>query len=195
MATASDPTPEEAVRLYLTFLENPDSLRDDEQVNQLEKKLSTVSDPLERLKTFAAIERAKTVDSETLQRNFVQHAKTWADENDVPPAAFKQARVPDDLLRQAGLVSDKRRSGAASGAGASRPRARAVTIAQVKEHVLGRQGTFLLADVMREAGGSQATVRKAIDELIKSGDLEKLGPVPDYTGRGRAPLQYVLKSP
>jgi hypothetical protein len=56
--------------------------------------------------------------------------------------------------------------------------------------VLAQTGTFLLADVMAGVGGSQATVRKAIDELIDAGAVTKLGPVPGYTGRGRAPTQY-----
>ena len=43
---------------------------------------------------------------------------------------------------------------------------------------------------MSGAGGSQATVRKAIDELIRAGQVVKTGPVPGYSGRGRAPLQY-----
>ena len=71
-----------------------------------------------------------------------------------------------------------------------RQRAKAVPVEEIKAHVLAQKGTFLLADVINGAGGSQATVRKALDELIDAGKVEKLGPVPDYKGRGRAPLQY-----
>ena len=71
-----------------------------------------------------------------------------------------------------------------------RKRAKAVPVDEVKAFVLGLSGSFVLADVMSGAGGSQATVRKALDELVESGSVEKLGPVPGYSGRGRAPIQY-----
>jgi hypothetical protein len=65
-----------------------------------------------------------------------------------------------------------------------------VSVEDIKHFVLSQQAAFLLADVMGDIGGSQATVRKAIDELIEAGQVEKLGPVPDYSRRGRAPTQY-----
>jgi hypothetical protein len=56
--------------------------------------------------------------------------------------------------------------------------------------VLDLKGTFVLTDTLNGVGGSQATVRKAVDELSEAGQVEKVGPVPDYSGRGRAPVQY-----
>jgi hypothetical protein len=58
-----------------------------------------------------------------------------------------------------------------------------------RAYVLEQKGTFLLAEVMGDAGGSPATIRKAVDELVGAGQVERLGPVPDYSGRGRAPIQ------
>ncbi len=43
---------------------------------------------------------------------------------------------------------------------------------------------------MERAGGSPATVRKAVEDLVESGRVEKLGPAVGHTGRGRAPTQY-----
>lgn len=97
------------------------------------------------------------------------------------------------MLREAGFdVPSGRRRGrrgiAPSGEG--RQRAKAVPAEDVKAFVLKQKGTFTLADVMSGIGGSPATVRKAVDDLVESGQVEKLGPVPDYSGRGRAPTQY-----
>lgn len=63
-------------------------------------------------------------------------------------------------------------------------------IEDIKAWIGSQKGTFILSDVMSGIGGSPATVRKAVDELIEAGSVEKLGPVPDYSGRGRAPVQY-----
>lgn len=59
-----------------------------------------------------------------------------------------------------------------------------------KAFVLEQKGTFVLADVQNGIGSSPATVRKAVDELVEAGQIEKPGSVPDWHGRGRAPVQY-----
>jgi hypothetical protein len=97
-------------------------------------------------------------------------------------------KVPNDVLRAAGFeVPAGRRGRSASG---GRQRAKAVSIEEIKTYVLAQHGTFVLADITSGVGGSQATVRKALDELIDTGHVTKLGPLPGYTGRGRAPTQY-----
>jgi hypothetical protein len=108
----------------------------------------------------------------------------------VPPSAFRELRVPDDVLREAGFEVQVARRGRGRAANEGRQRAKAVPVDEIKNYVLSTKGTFILTDVMSGVGGSQATVRKAIDELIEGGQVEKLGPMPDYSGRGRAPVQY-----
>jgi hypothetical protein len=49
---------------------------------------------------------------------------------------------------------------------------------------------FTLADVAHQIGGSPMTMRKAVDELVNSKKVVKLGPTPNWSGRGRAPLQF-----
>jgi hypothetical protein len=61
---------------------------------------------------------------------------------------------------------------------------------EIKAHVLGLDGPFVLSDVMSGVGGSPATIRKAVDELVEAGQVTRLGPVPDHSGRGRAPVRY-----
>jgi hypothetical protein len=108
----------------------------------------------------------------------------------VPATAFRDLKVSDDVLRAAGfdLPAGRRGRGASSSAG--RQRAKAVPVEDIKNFVLDLKGTFVLTDIMSGVGGSQATVRKAVDELIEAGQVEKLGPMPEYSGRGRAPVQY-----
>jgi hypothetical protein len=140
---------------------------------------------------IAALERASTVDETPLREGFVTNAKVWAEAQGVPLSAFRDLKVSDAVLRDAGfsLPPAGRRTGRTA-AGGARQRAKSVPVEEIKAHVLAQKGTFILTDVMNSVGGSQATVRKALDELIAAGQVKKLGPVPDYKGRGRAPLQY-----
>jgi hypothetical protein len=182
---------EDAVRQYLLYLENPEQLRDEKEIQRKTKAVLDASDPVEKLKALAELERVANIDEEPLRKAFVENAKDWAEEQSIPLTAFKELKVPEDVLREAGFSvpvgRGRGRGGAATG---ERQRAKAVPIEDIKTWILGQKGTFVLTDVMSNAGGSPATVRKAVDELIEAGSVEKLGPVPEYSGRGRAPIQY-----
>jgi hypothetical protein len=192
--------PEGAVRLYLLFLDDPSKLRDESEIQAKTQAVLQADDPIEKLKAIADLRRAANVDEQPLRQGFVEHARTWADEQGIPVSAFRELRVPDDVLRQAGfdVPATGRRRGAGAGGGSSsgaggdgaRQRAKAVPVDQIKEWVLEQKGTFVLADVQSGVGGSPATVRKAVEELVEAGQVEKLGPMTDYQGRGRAPVQY-----
>jgi hypothetical protein len=182
-------TAEEAVRQYLRFLEDPNTLRDDAEIEKQQRAVEKATDPIDKLKALAELDRVSNVDAEPVRKGFVEHAKAWSEELGVPVSAFQELKVPDDVLREAGFSVPAGR-GRGRSAGISRQRAKAVPIEDIKAWVLNQKGTFLLSDVMSGAGGSPATVRKAVDELIEAGSVEKLGPVPEYSGRGRAPIQY-----
>jgi hypothetical protein len=188
---------ESAVRLYLLYLEDPEKLRDQAEVTKKAAAVQAAKDPVEKLLALAALADASTVDGETYRNDFIAHAKEWADENHVPATAFRELGVSDDDLRQAGFELPARR-GRGSGprpstrGSSGRARARSVSVEQLKEHIATMQGTFLLSDVMEQAGGSPATVRKAVEDLVASGGVERLGPVADHHGRGRAPIQYAV---
>jgi hypothetical protein len=108
-----------------------------------------------------------------------------------PVTGFRELKVPDDVLRDAGFdVPTVSRRGRSAQPRAGRPRAKAVSVEEIKAYVLAQPSAFLLADITSGVGGSQATIRKAIGELIDAGQVNKLGPVPGYTGRGRAPIRY-----
>lgn len=183
-------TPEGAVRLYLLYLDDPTKLRDDTEIQKKTQAVLDAKDPIDKLKALAELERAANIDEAPLREGFVKHAKEWAEGSDVPVTAFRELRVSDDVLRDAGFdvrVAPRRGRGASS---EGRQRAKAVPVEDIKAYVLSLKGTFILTDIMSGVGGSQATVRKAVDELIEGGQVEKLGPMPDYSGRGRAPVQY-----
>ncbi|MGH9211423.1 MAG: hypothetical protein ACRD2C_12190 [Acidimicrobiales bacterium] len=190
-AATNTKSAETAVRTYLLYLEDPGKLRDESEIQKKTAAVLDANDPIEKLKALADLERVANIDEVPLREGFVQHAKRWATEQSIPLSAFRELKVPDDLLREAGFdLPASRRRGRGAGAGDGRQRAKAVPVDEIKAFVLGQKGTFILNDVMGGVGGSPATVRKAVDELIDARQVDKLGPVPDYHGRGRAPIQY-----
>jgi hypothetical protein len=190
MTAATKSEAEGAVRLYLLYLEDPAKLRDDTEIQKKTKAVLDAKDPIDKLKALAELERVANIDEKPLREGFVAHAKAWADDQGIPLAAFRELKVADDVLRAAGFDVPTGRQRGRGSAGEGRQRAKAVPVDDIKAFILNQKGTFLLADVINGVGGSQATVRKAIDELIDAGQVQKLGPVPDYQGRGRAPLHY-----
>jgi hypothetical protein len=190
-AAANSNDAEGAVRLYLLYLEDPHKLRDETEIQRKTQVVLDAKDPIDRLKALAELERVANIDEQPLREGFVKHAKDWAAKQQIPLSAFRELRVPDEVLRAAGFdVPTGRRRSRGAAASYGRQRAKAVPVDDIKAHVLSKKGTFILTDVMNGIGGSQATVRKAVDELIEAGQVEKLGPVPNYQGRGRAPIQY-----
>jgi hypothetical protein len=186
---------EGAVRGYLVFLEDPRKLRDEAAIQRLTQAVLVADDPIDKLKALAELERAAQVDEKAVRSAFVEHARAWAEAEAVPVTAFRELGVPDDALREAGFdvpAGSPRRARAsrANAAGTGRPRARAVPVDEIKAHVLGLDRPFILSDVMSGVGGSPATIRKAVDELVDAGQVTRLGPVPDHSGRGRAPVRY-----
>jgi hypothetical protein len=183
---------ESAVRFYLLYLEDPNKLRDGAEIQQKTQAVLDANDPIDKLKALAELERAANVDEAPLRGGFVEHARAWAEAQGVPVAAFRELKVPDDVLREAGfdVPAPRRRARDVGAAANDRQRAKAVTVDEIKTYVLEQSGSFVLADVQGGIGGSIATVRKAVEELVEAEQVERLGPVAGYHGRGRAPVQY-----
>lgn len=178
---------EQAVREYMLFLENPDLLLDTNLIEKAEAAAASAEDPIEKLKALGELERARTVDSTAIEAAFITHAKAWADANRVPASVFQHERLSNEILRQAGFDVIVKPSTKKSG---GRQRAAGVAVEDIQAGVRKLEGRFLLVDVMSKFGGSQATVRKAISDLIDAGEVINHGPVADYSGRGRAPIEY-----
>lgn len=187
------PTPEDAVRRYLTWLEDPASIVDAEAVRRAEAAVEAAGDPMVRLHALADLEHARATDPTPIIEAFVAHAAAFAAAESIPVGAFRAMGVPDDVLRRAGLVQGGRRGATRTSGGPSGPRAPQVGVDEIKAAVARLPKRFTLAEVAREAGGgSPGTVRKAVDELMSAGRVAKLGPKPDHQGPGRAPVLYEL---
>ena len=200
-------TGEDAVRRYLQFLEDPSKLVDTATVQALEARLARLTDPVERLRVLAELDRVNVVDGSDFEESFIQHARSWAESEGILGGAFRHLGVPEDVLLRAGLVDGGRRrpgrkAGATRSSVSSRAskgsragdgrRARWTPAEAITAWVLATSEPFTLAGVQRSAGGSPATVRKAIDELVESARVERLGPATGGGGRGRAPIRYQL---
>jgi hypothetical protein len=190
------PSPEEtAVREYLVWITDPTQLIDAELVARLEGEAATVTDPIAKLRALSRLEHAKAVDGERFKLSFIKHAKQWADDNQITAAAFRELGVDDTILRAAGI-------GLSAGSGRDKRLAppagstttiRSVSSGQIKAEVSAWVGEFTLGDVVTKVGGSPMTVRKAVDELVETGVVHRLGPLQHHTGRGRAPIVYRVR--
>lgn len=187
-------TAEGAVRLYLMYLDDPTKLVDQTAVKKAEAAVGSAKDPLDRLQALATLERARQADGDLLRKDFVAQARTYAEDQDIPASAFREMGVPADTLAEAGFdmgTSRRRRRSAPTTAG--RSRAPRVPLDEIKSAVGSLSKRFTLSDLADAAGGgSPATLRKAVDELIADKRVTKIGPKEDHHGRGRAPTVYEL---
>jgi hypothetical protein len=182
--TASDAiAPEAAVRLYLTYLDDPTKLIDNDKTTKLEKKLADTKDPIDRLMAMAALHRARAADPSGIISDFTRHAKRWADAEGVPEGAFRELGVPDDVLKAAGFGKGKR--GQANKAmHTAGPRRNRISTEQLTEGILQLDGAFSIRDVSEQIGGSSRTVKDVISTLEAQGKIQPAGE--QAGGRGRA---------
>ena len=94
---------EGAVREYLLYLEDPAQLRDDKDLQRKTQAVLDAKDPIDKLRAISELERASTIDEAPIRDGFVTHAKAWASEASIPVTAFRELRVPDDVLKAAGF--------------------------------------------------------------------------------------------
>lgn len=179
---------ENSVRRFLVLLTDPDALRDDVAVQQLQGKLADTSDPLERLALFSAIERAANVDAQGIRADFHRDARAFAETHGITSSAFAAMGVSRDDLRAAGLLSAPQRS-APRASEAKRPAGRRSTVDDVFAAI--PSDPFTLKQLEELSGASTLTVRKAVDAMLLAGSLSQIEPDPAHSGPGRAPRRYV----
>jgi hypothetical protein len=188
--------PEDAVRRYLVYLEDPSRLIDQAAVESQTARAKAIVDPIERLHAYAGLERIRTVDGETLTQAFVGVALGWATEHSIPVAAFRELGVPDATLKAAGFELGRRGRTTDTARPRQRPVgtaaqwAKRVSVDSIQDVMRAFSEPFTLAEVAAKTGGSVATVRKAAEALCTSGELVKRGPDPRHASRGRAPILY-----
>lgn len=178
-------TAEQAVRNYLTALKNPSSLRDDNEVEDLEKRLESTDDQVERVMLRQRLLEARTPSAERYEDDFVTHAKQWAEEQGVTASAFTAEGVPATVLRRAGFRVSGGRGARRRSTSGSRTR---VSSDEVRKAL--PKGTFTVKAVQEKTGASAAAVRKVIQEAVQAGEATEVGADPDHTGPGRAPTLY-----
>ena len=180
---------EDAIRLYLTFLSDPEKLIDRAVLKKLESAVETAKDPVEQLIARGALDRARNIDGNEQRDEFIRIAKAWADSERIPVSAFVQMGVPADVLDAAGfdVPGMRKRAGKASGPSTRR---RSVGSAEIREYVMAQRQTFTTGGIQGHVGGSPGTIKKVLDEMVTAGTIARLGPVPGWANRGRAPYQY-----
>lgn len=181
---------ESAVRNYLMFLDDPDKLIDSNEVARLEDELEQAADPVDKLRIATRLHRLHRRDVEGYRQAFCAHAKDWAEANDIDVESFRALGVDDKTLRAAGFKLQPRGAvGAASNVRAgSRPGS--VRAEDVKAVAASRTSEFTMAEVGEASGASPMTIRKALNEMIEAGEIERLGPAPDWSQPGRAPILF-----
>lgn len=176
-------TPEVAVRSYLQWLEDPDSVRDHAAIAEATSAASNAADPLDRLRALSALQALEAVDGDSFRAGFVDNAASWARENGVTTEAFVTIGVPNDVLVDAGLLESRGTSGPPL-------RKRRTRISPDAVRAAIPTGSFTIAQLEQASGASTATVRKVIAEMTDAGTLRDLGPDQTHAGRGRAPLLF-----
>ncbi|MGZ7087432.1 MAG: hypothetical protein ACXVIH_13965, partial [Ilumatobacteraceae bacterium] len=143
-----------------------------------------ISDPLAKLAAIKAERErvAKIVVTDVAEAGFIKYGKVWAKIHDYSREDF------------AALGISRRVLDAVFGGGAP-PRARAastraprVSTKDLADAVEAKPaGSWLtVSGIMREVGGSPATVRKVLDQLSAAGTLTHPIDDPKHSGKGRA---------
>ena len=183
-------TGEQAVRNYLTYLADPGALTNVAEIKKLEAAAAKATDVMERLRALSAVHNAKHVDADRLRADFVRHVRAWAAEQQLAVSAFIEFGVANDVLQEAGLLGGARRGRAPRAATSSSRRAPRVGADDIRTAILAQAEPFTIGEIQAGVGGSPGTIKKVLDELRATATVEKLGPVADWAGRGRAPFQY-----
>jgi hypothetical protein len=176
-----------AVKAYLATVGKPKPRgRQARPKPDFETATKGISDPIAKLAAIKAERErvANAVVGNPAEDAFVRYGKTWARIHDYSREDFAVLGVPKRVL-DATFGSKGREPKAPA------PRARAPRVdpKAVADAITAKPaGAWLtVAGVMREVGGSPATVRKVLDDLSTAGTLTHSFADPKHNGRGRAP--------
>lgn len=183
--------PEGAVRLYMMYLLDPSSLRDDAAIAKAQAAVEKAKDPIDRLKAMAELERLQSVDGEQYRQDFIAHAKAWAEAENIPVKVFLDAGVPAKDLAEAGLAPQptSRRRAASTNGGSGRGRAPRLSLDEVAAALPA--GEFKLSDLAEAIGRETGTTRNYLNKLVEQGVVGVVGDDPNHDGRGKAAKLYV----
>ena len=175
---------EQAVKEYLATIGKPKTRgRQARPKPDFETATKGITDPLAKLAAIKA-ERERVADiviTDVAEEGFIKYGKVWAKIHGYGREDFAALGVSRRVL-------DAVFGGGAPRAKAVSTRASRVSTKDLADAITSKPpGSWLtVAGVMREAGGSPATVRKVLDELSAAGTLTRPIDDPQHTGKGRA---------
>jgi hypothetical protein len=185
-------SPEDHVRLYLQYLEDPDSLRDEAAIAKAEAAVDRAKDPIAKVKAITALERAQAVDPESYRHGFVTNVKAWVEIADVTATSLLQVGVPEEDLVEAGLLVAepirRRGRGRVATTKPTRSRAARLTLDEVVIHLPKKE--FRLTELAESIDREPATTRNYLNKLIDQGIIAEVGDDPRHSGKGKAPKLY-----
>ena len=175
---------EQAVKEYLATVGTPKARgRQARPKPDFDAATKGISDPLAKLAAIKAERErvANIVVGDAAEEGFIKYGKVWAKIHDYSREDFAALGVTRRVLD------------AVFGGGAPRlkiasTRAPRVSVKDLADAIASKPlGTWLtVTGVMREVGGSPATVRKVLDELAAAGTVTDPIDDPKHSGKGRA---------
>jgi hypothetical protein len=188
---------EDSIRAYLASLEASPTARkpvvDKEAVKALSAQIKAETDPINKLRLYAAREEARKgvvpepEDTSGLEAVFVAEAKAWADAEGIPVDAFLALHVPGQVLRDAGF-SLAGRTSTATAAPARSTRAPSLPIHEVNRAIDALGPKWKISELAERLDREVATVRNYVKRLVADGQLREVGE--DASGQGRPAKLY-----
>jgi hypothetical protein len=173
-----------AVKQYLATIGKPKPRgRQARPKPDYEAATKGITDPLAKLAAIKA-ERERVADivvTDVAEEGFVQYGKVWAKINDYSREDFAALGVSKRVL-------DAVFGGTTPRTRVTSTRAPRVSTTDLADAIESKPaGAWLtVSGLMREVGGSPATVRKVLDELSAAGTLTHPIDDPKHSGKGRA---------
>jgi hypothetical protein len=176
---------EQAVKAYLDSLGKPRPRgRQARPKPDFEAATKGISDPLAKLAAIKAERErvANIVISDDAEDGFIKYGKTWAKIHGYSREDFAALGISRRVL-------DSVFGGGTPRVKATSTRAPRVSTKDLADAITAKPpGTWLtVSGVMREVGGSPATVRKVLDELATARIVTEPIDDPKHSGKGRAP--------
>lgn len=188
---------EDSIRAYLASLEakpaTPKPVVDREAVKALTAQIKAESDPINKLRLYAAREEARKgaipepEDTSGLEAVFVAEAKAWADAEGIPVDAFLALNVPGQVLRDAGFTLAGRTSAVAAAATRA-TRAPSLPLHEVNRAIDELGAKWKINELAERLDREVATVRNYVKRLVADGQLKEVGE--DASGQGRPAKLY-----
>jgi hypothetical protein len=177
---------EQAVAEYLATLGTPKTRgRQARPKPDFDAATKGITDPLAKLAAIKAERErvANMVVGDGAEEAFVKYGKVWAKIHDYDREDFAALGVSKRVLDAVFGGAQRAKAKATSN------RAPRVSTKDLADKITSKPaGAWLtVAGVMREVGGSPATVRKVLDELAEAGTLTEPIDDPKHAGKGRAP--------